>query len=201
MTIIQRSDRRGRLASVTERRPPSARTRLVWALPLQLLAGFALGACTDTQAPPLTGSVSSTGKVTVADPNAVLTQLANDLRKQIDALTADLAVTERRVGSDRSLVCKLPSDNGWPKQWDYSRGLFLTQPDTRFTIRQMTEHLHGQGWTLQTSADTPTELRMWAQKDGTVIEIAGGSTRGAMVVNGSTACVNSDGTVDHRPVR
>lgn len=201
MTTTQHPSRRGRPASELERRPPAVRSRFVLALTVLLGAGFALSACTETRTPPPISSASSTAKVTVADPDAVLTQLASELRGQVDALTAGLAVTDRRVTFDKSLTCKLPSDNGWPRQWDYSRGLFLTEPDTRPTVRQVAEHLRGQGWTLQTSANTPTELRIFAQKDGTVIEIAGGNTTGAMTVNGSTACVGSDGTVDHNPVR
>jgi hypothetical protein len=52
---------------------------------------------------------------------------------------------------------------------------------------------------VRTYLDTAAELRFTTQKHGTVIDIGGGSATGGMVVLGWTACIHSDGTVDHSP--
>lgn len=160
-----------------------------------LLAVVTATACTTGSAPP-----TKTGTTTVADPNTVLNQLATDLRSRIDALTAGLKTTSANADRDDSRPCGTPTHEPWPQQWGYGRHLVLTVSDSRPTVRQLADTLHAQGWTLRTDHDDATDLQITAQLQGTVIYLAGGNTQGTMVVNGASACVNADGTIDHRPV-
>jgi hypothetical protein len=163
------------------------------------VTGLALTACTATSTPP-TSSPSTTAKATVADPNTVLNQLATDLRTRIDTLTSGLPATDRRVTGNHANVCHLPNKRDWPKQWHYARGLHLAQPNSRPIARQIAAKLTAQGWAVHSYTDTATELRFAAQKEGSAIDIGAGTANGGMVVLGWTACVDSDGTVDRRPL-
>jgi hypothetical protein len=161
-----------------------------------LLVALTLSGCNDPKPVPHTTSLETT----VADPDAVLNELAVQLRKRLDALTAGLKVTSRGVTGNSSGACGTPTHDRWPRQWEYAQRLFLTQADSRPTARQVAEKLRADGWSIRTDTDTSTDLELTAQLEGAVVFIGGGSTQGAMVVNGTTACVNADGTVDHRPV-
>jgi hypothetical protein len=161
-----------------------------------LLLALAMSGCSDPKpAPPTTSP-----KTTVADPDAVLNELAAQLRKQLDALTAGLKTTSRGVTGNSSGACGTPTHNRWPRQWVYGQRLFLTEVDSRPTARRLADKLRADGWSIRTDTDTSTDLELTAQREGAVVFIGGGSTQGAMVVNGTTACVGADGTVDPRPV-
>jgi hypothetical protein len=176
------------------------RTRAAGVVPLLLTAGIALNACTDAPAPSPTSSVLSTARVTVADPNTVLNQLATDLRSRIDTLTKDLKTTYRGVTGNDSIECGTPTGDRWPQQWHYSQRLFLTEPDSRGVARQLAAKLRSEGWTERTDLDNGKELMLTLQVGGASIGLSAGSTGGGLAVTGGTACVNADGTVDHRPV-
>ncbi len=136
----------------------------------------------------------------MADPEAVLNQLAAELRTRIDALTAGVKPTYRGTTGNESGVCGTPTGKRWPRQWNYSQRLFLTEPDSRGTARQLAEKLRADGWIVATHLDTATDLELTIQKGGAVISINAGSTGGGLAVVGDSACVNADGTVDHRSV-
>ena len=53
-----------------------------------------------------------TVKATVADPDTVLTQLATDLRTQVDALTTELTATDRRMTFDKPPSANSPATAG-----------------------------------------------------------------------------------------
>ena len=173
-----------------------AGSRRVTTLAGLLLLALTMSGCNDsTPAPPTTSP-----ETTVADPDAVLNGLATQLRKRLDALTAGLKTTSRGVTGNSSGACGTPTHDRWPRQWEYAQRLFLTEADSRPTARRLADKLRADGWSIRTDTDTSTDLELTAQLEGAVVFIGGGSTQGAMVVNGTTACVNADGTVDHRPV-
>jgi hypothetical protein len=183
-------------ARVRGDRSPVSGARRVAILAGLLLLALAMSGCNDPKpAPPTTSP-----ETTVADPDAVLNELAAQLRKRLDALTAGLKTTSRGVTGNSSGACGTPTHDRWPRQWEYAQRLFLTQADSRPTARQLADKLRAEGWSIRTDTDTSTDLELTAQLEGAVVFIGGGSTQGAMVVNGTTACVNADGTVDHRPV-
>jgi hypothetical protein len=174
-------------------RPQGRRSRTLTSA-LLLATALTLTGCTPSASTPPTTSE----KTTVADPNTVLNQLAAELRTQVDALTAGLRTTDRGTTGNKGMVCGAPSHDEWPKQWDYSQQLYLTETDSRPTARKLADELRAKGWTIRIDRDDSTDLQITAQHQGAVIYIAGGSTGGGMAVNGASACVNADGTVDHR---
>jgi hypothetical protein len=173
--------------------------RTGWAWPAVLVV-LAATACTHASTSASTSPLTTTPEHTVADPETVLNQLAAELRAKVDALTKDVKTTFRGVTGNDSGVCGTPTHNRWPRQWGYGQRLFLTEPDSRPTARQMAQMLRAEGWTQRTDLDDGSELMLTLQKDGTAIGINAGSTGGGLAVVGDSACVNADGTVDHRPV-
>jgi hypothetical protein len=161
---------------------------------------LALTGCTRAASPTQTDTSVTTMERTVADPEAVLNQLTAELRARIDALTAGVKTTYRGTTGNQSMVCHLPNENEWPQQWNYAQRLFVTEPDSRPTARQMAQILRAEGWTQRTDLDDGSELMLTLQKDGTAIGINAESTGGGLAVVGDSACVNADGTVDRRPV-
>ena len=180
----------------------TVRVRLRWttqAVATSLVV-LVLAGCADSTPPTPTGSSATTTERTVADPEAVLNQLATELRTRIETLTAGLKTTYRGVTGNQPMVCRVPNGHEWPQQWNYAQRLFLTEPDSRGTARQLAEKLRADGWTVATHLDTATDLELTIQKDGAVISINAWSSGGGLAVVGDSACVNADGTVDHRPV-
>ena len=153
-----------------------------------LLVALTLSGCNDPERVPHTTSLETT----VADPDAVLNELAVRATKATRPLTAGLKVTSRgvtgAVGSLRDTDAR-----SRPRQWEYAQRLFLTEADSRPTAADPPEKLRADGWSIRTDTDTSTDLELTAQLEGAVVFIGGGSTQGAMVVNGTTACVNADG--------
>jgi hypothetical protein len=173
--------------------------RTGWAWPAVLVV-LAATACTHASTSASTSPLTTTPEHTVADPETVLNQLAAELRAEVDALTKDVKTTFRGVTGNDSGVCGTPTHNRWPRQWGYGQRLFLTEPDSRPTAHRLAETLRAQGWTVGTHRDDGANLELTIQKDGAVISINAESTGGGLAVVGDSACVNADGTVDHRPV-
>jgi hypothetical protein len=175
---------------------PVSGARRVATLACLLLLALAMSGCSGpTPTPPTTSP-----ETTVADPDAVLNELAAQLRRQLDALTAGLKTTSRGVTGNSSGACGTPTHDRWPRQQAYGQRLFLTEVDSRPTARRLADKLRADGWSIRTDTDTSTDLELTAQREGAVVFIGAGSTQGATVINGTTACVNADGTVDHRPI-
>ena len=132
-----------------------------------------------------------------ADQQAVLVQLAGELRETVDALAAQVPGVQRRdLTGDSAAACFVGADDDGTQQWIYGVRL-VYDADPEAVAKAARDLLTQRGFTLRENAGQ-TPLPVTALREGAAIAVRGAEQDGSRFIGfvGSSACVGPDGTVD-----